>query len=189
MTQNPTQQVVENSEVAELQTQDPDIAVTFKVSPPQVEPAVGTCECGIAPMLPDPDSILLVEDEQSVRTLARHILEASGYTVLDAANGPEALDACKSLKRPPALVVTDVVMPQMSGPALVEEVMKLYPGISVLYMSGYIDRLGSYGPAMQETPFLQKPFSPEVLANKVRQVLDEAEALRLVRANSFPSQA
>jgi DNA-binding NtrC family response regulator len=86
------------------------------------------------------------------------------------------------------LLLTDVVMPQMSGPALVEEVIKLFPDISILYMSGYTDRLGSYGVEMQELPFLQKPFSPEVLASKVREVLKAGKSSRLARAKLLLSK-
>jgi DNA-binding NtrC family response regulator len=118
------------------------------------------------------ETVLLVEDEQMVRKLVRHILETSRYTVVEAQNGKEAIECCKSLTRPPSLLLTDVVMPEMSGPELVKEIIKLYPGIGVLYMSGYNDRLASYGIATEGLPFLQKPFSPDGLATKVREVLD-----------------
>lgn len=101
--------------------------------------------------------------------------------MLEAANGTEAIKACKPLE-PPELLLTDVVMPLMSGPALAEEVIKLFPDISILYMSGDSDRLGSSSLEMQELTFLQKPFSPEVLASKVREVLKAGKSRRLVRA-------
>jgi two-component system cell cycle sensor histidine kinase/response regulator CckA len=139
---------------------------------PQVEQTAVVTEAEPVAAEPGTETILLVEDEQMVRKLARHILEMSGYTVVEARNGKEAIECCKSLTRPPGLLLTDVVMPEMSGPALVEEMMKVFPDIGVLYMSGYNDRLGSYGITTEGSSFLQKPFSPDGLATKVREVLD-----------------
>ena len=123
--------------------------------------------------LREPETILLVEDEQMVRTLARHILEVSGYNVLEAASGSEAMEICKDHNGTVHLLLTDVVMPQMSGPQLSEEVMKMWPDISILYMSGYTDNvIMHHGVLKKGVPFLQKPFSPDALVLKVREILD-----------------
>ena len=105
--------------------------------------------------------------------MARHILEVSGYTVLEAASGLEAMEICKVYDGPIHLMLTDVVMPHMSGPRLGEQVMKMWPGISVLYMSGYTDNAIVHQGVLNEgMPFLQKPFSPDALVLKVRECLD-----------------
>jgi len=118
------------------------------------------------------ETILLVEDEQLVRSLVRHILEDSGYAILEAANGAEALQLLKSSSCPPALLLTDVVMPQMSGPQLWNELVKTSPDTKVIYMSGYPDQVSALHGVETEVPFLQKPFSPSTLARKVREVLE-----------------
>jgi DNA-binding NtrC family response regulator len=128
------------------------------------------------------ETILVVEDEQMVRHMARQILEASGYTVLEAAGGPEAIEICKGHDGPIHLLLTDVVMPHMSGPRLSEEVIKVCPSISVLYMSGYTDNAILHHGVLQHMSFLQKPFSPDALAIKVRETLDSRG-----KEGSFPA--
>ena len=124
---------------------------------------------------PGMETILLVEDEQMVRKLARHILEVIGYNVLEAASGSEAMEVCQNHHGTVHLLLTDVVMPKMSGPQLSKEVIKLWPDIGILYMSGYTDNvIAQHGVREDGAPFLQKPFSPEALALKVREVLDAA---------------
>ena len=123
------------------------------------------------------ETILLVEDDQMVRTLARYILELVGYNVLEAGDGCEAMEICNGYQGPVHLLLTDVVLPQMSGPRLGEELMKMFPDIGILYMSGYSDSvLISHGVSPEGELFLQKPFSPEALARKVRERLDAREA-------------
>ena len=150
---------------------------SFKVYLPRVDATadIGVAE-GAAPVVSlGTETVLLVEDEQMVRHMARHILEASGYTVLEAASGHEAMEICKVHEGPVHLLLTDVVMPLMSGPRLSEEVVKFYPGIPVLYMSGYTDNAIVHHGVEEGMPFLQKPFSPAALAIKVRECLDSLD--------------
>jgi CheY-like chemotaxis protein len=117
---------------------------------------------------------LLVEDAEGVRTLARHVLEKHGYTVLEASNGGEALLLCQHHSEPIHLLISDVVMPNMSGPHLAERLARLRPRMKVLYLSGYTDdAIIRHGVLTQDTPFLQKPFTPKALAAKVRETLDQ----------------
>lgn len=130
-------------------------------------------------ILPGRESILLVEDEPMLRTLVRHILEVIGYNVMAAASGSEAMEICKGHDGAVHLLLTDVVMPQMSGPKLGEEVIKLRPDIGILYMSGYPENVIMRHGVSEGVPFLQKPFSPQALALKVREILDGAEQARI----------
>ena len=119
------------------------------------------------------ERILLVEDDESVRELAREILEMNGYDVLEAANGVEALKVFQQHIGSINLMVTDLVMPQMGGRDLARRVTPMSPELRVLYLSGYTDsavlQQGMLDPG---SFFLQKPFTPDELAHKVREVLD-----------------
>jgi PAS domain S-box-containing protein len=123
------------------------------------------------------ETILLVEDAQRVRAVVREILEMNGYAVLEARHGAEALEISARHSGPIHLMVTDVVMPQMSGRELAQRLAPLRPDMKVLYMSGYTDdaivRHGVLGAGMA---FLSKPFTPDALAAKIRDVLDVARA-------------
>jgi PAS domain S-box-containing protein len=120
------------------------------------------------------ETILVVEDEEAVRNLAKRILSGAGYTVLAAANGSEALLICERHPGAVHLMVTDVVMPQMSGKDLAERLVKLYPTLRVLYMSGYTDdAIGHHGVLDAGTHFIGKPFNAADLTRMVREVLDE----------------
>ncbi len=119
------------------------------------------------------ETILLVEDEGDVRELTREILEMAGYTVLEAARGDEALRLCRDSARPIDLLLTDVVMPQMSGPELARQITELQPGTKVVYMSGYTDdALGHHGVLDPDIVLLSKPFTPESLMQHMRLALD-----------------
>lgn len=119
------------------------------------------------------ETILLTEDNKIVRDLARAILEEKGYRVLSASCGKDALQIMQDLVEPPDLVITDVVMPGMSGSELVRKVSALFPGIKILYISGYTgDAIVRHGVLEPDTEFLQKPFTPADLAEKVRNILD-----------------
>jgi two-component system cell cycle sensor histidine kinase/response regulator CckA len=119
------------------------------------------------------ETILLVEDDSQVRTLARTMLAACGYTVLVAASGEEALRLAAAYDGPLHLLLTDVVMPGLSGPELAARLVAERPGLPVLYISGYTDdRLERHGLPNATTAFLSKPFTAEALARAVRQVLD-----------------
>jgi PAS domain S-box-containing protein len=116
--------------------------------------------------------ILLAEDEDIVRKLARQVLEMFGYQVLEAPNGGAALLICERHEGPIDLLITDVVMPEMSGTELTDRLIRLRPDLKVLYMSGYTDNAVIHRGVLDEgTNFLQKPFTPGALARRVREVL------------------
>jgi len=119
------------------------------------------------------ETILLVEDAQRVRAVVREILEMSGYTVLEARHGAEAVEIANRHAGPVHLLVTDVVMPQMSGRELAQRLATLRPDLKVLYMSGYTDdAIVRHGVLASGIAFLSKPFTPDALALKVRELLD-----------------
>jgi two-component system, cell cycle sensor histidine kinase and response regulator CckA len=123
------------------------------------------------------ETILLVEDETVVRQLVAEILEASGFAVLQAGDGPSALELLRRHSGEVQLLVTDVVMPGMSGPEVAQAVVSMRPGTEVLYTSGYTDSaIGHHGVLEPGIAFLQKPFSADELTRKVRGILDEAAA-------------
>jgi two-component system, cell cycle sensor histidine kinase and response regulator CckA len=117
------------------------------------------------------ETVLLVEDEESVRQLAREVLETGGYQVLEAPDGGQALQLAEQHAGPIALLLTDVVMPGITGPDLARRLGARRPELKVLFVSGYLER-GAGGPGPAASPFLQKPFTADVLAGKVREVPD-----------------
>jgi len=120
------------------------------------------------------ETILLVEDEKAVRTMIRKTLQSNGYTVLEAHHGQEALHICDQYSGPIHLLVTDVVMPRMSGKELAEKATPKHPEMKVLYMSGYPDNsIVQHGVLEPGTEFLQKPFTFKALEGKVREILDK----------------
>jgi PAS domain S-box-containing protein len=152
----------------------PNLGTTFKVLLPVVEEKADQSESTVQQRTHSPkgsETILVVEDEEAVRKLTRIILSVGGYTVLEAANGREAIEMCS--QQSIDLLLTDVVMPQMSGRELVEKVSAMRPQMKVLYMSGYTDdAIIRHGVLDAGVPLLQKPFTPEALSQKVREVLD-----------------
>ncbi len=119
------------------------------------------------------ETVLLVEDEEAVRTLTRHVLEMKGYHVIEAGDGQEALRRADHYDAPIHLLVTDVVMPHLGGRELADRLTRLRPDLRLLYLSGYTDdAVVRHGVLEAEVAFLQKPFTPNDLALKVRQVLD-----------------
>ena len=118
------------------------------------------------------ETILLVEDEEEVRKLAIRFLEKQGYNVLEARNGEEALLLCQYKKEPIHLILTDVVMPQMGGPQLAEQLRQLRQDFKVLYMSGYTDNSITHRGVLEKgMNYIQKPFTIDGLTRKVREVL------------------
>jgi signal transduction histidine kinase/ActR/RegA family two-component response regulator len=123
------------------------------------------------------ETILVVEDEARVRKLVCQLLTARGYHVLEALRGEQAIRRAAKHKGRIHLLLADVVMPEMSGPRAVEQIRALHPGIKVLYMSGYTDEaIVHHGIPDSGQPFLQKPFLPNTLARKVREVLNTEAA-------------
>ena len=128
------------------------------------------------------ETILLVEDEARVRKLIMDVLTARGYQVLEATRGADAVKLCQLRCSQIDLAVVDVVMPEMSGPELVRQIMPLEPRMRVLYISGYTEEaMVHHGIEESGAAFLQKPFLPDALARKVREVLDG-------RSSSAPKQ-
>jgi signal transduction histidine kinase/CheY-like chemotaxis protein len=147
---------------------------TFKIYLPAIAQALTTSE-EPAPSSPPrgSETILLVEDEAELRELLAEVLEDHGYAVLRAGDGGEAVTLCAERERPIDLLLTDVIMPGMSGRELVDRVQPLRPAMKVLYMSGYTDgAIVHHGVLERGIAFIQKPFAPPAIAHKVREVLD-----------------
>jgi CheY-like chemotaxis protein len=154
----------------------PGLGTTFKILIPEAEALSAPALSGINEqgLCSGWETILLVEDDDGVRALARKILQDQGYTVLDTNRGEAALALAKSHPSPIHVLVSDVVMPGMSGHRLAGDVETVQPGIKTLFISGYADdTVLRYGILSSETAFLQKPFTIEALPLKVRQVLDQ----------------
>jgi PAS domain S-box-containing protein len=135
--------------------------------------AEAEAHAGLAGLPGGTETVLLVEDEEGVRQLTANILKLCGYTVLEATNGEAALGLLAGHAGAVDLLLTDVVMPRMSGPQVAEAVRALHLGVKVLYQSGYTDdAVLRHGIAEGEGDFVQKPFTPGELARKVRDVLD-----------------
>jgi len=123
------------------------------------------------------ETVMVVEDEEGVRELMQAWLESHGYRVLTAGNGVEALQTSNDFDGPIDLVVADMVMPAMGGPALVRKLKPLRPEVKVMFMSGYADATPGDRDLLDEpTMFLQKPFALAVLVDKVREALDATSA-------------
>lgn len=151
-----------------------DVGTTFTIYLPIVTQPVNTSGevVSIAPSR-GTETILLVEDEAGVRELASLALRNAGYTVIAAAGSRDAIAHMRDARAHAHLLVTDVVMPEMSGSKLAEILLAQHPSLKVLYVSGYTpDAVVRHGVQQAEVAFLQKPFTPSALARKVREVLD-----------------
>ena len=157
----------------------PGLGATFVVTLPAASAGQAPREGESAGMPSGTETILLVEDEREVRDLVRDVLTHLGYEVLVAIDGTAALDLARRHASAISLLLTDIVMPHMSGPDLYRRLAMLLPGVSVLYMSGYTgDEVLARGVSRETAAFLQKPFTPATLARTVRDVLDAAGETR-----------
>jgi len=117
--------------------------------------------------------VLVVENEAAIRNLVQLALERHGYHILAAESGADALRVASGHAGRIHLLITDVVIPDMNGPEIARRLAVARPGLTTLFMSGYMDdALGDHGLPREHVDFLQKPFSPRVLALKVREILD-----------------
>lgn len=154
---------------------EPGHGTAFKIYLPRVDEAVERTPRGVSDTAKarGSETILLVENADGVRKLAREILHGNGYAVLEAEGGKQALLLCERYSGKIHLMVTDVVMPQMSGREVAEKIAPLRPDMKVLFMSGYADdAIVQHGVLESGEAFIQKPFSPAGLVGKVRETLD-----------------
>jgi CheY-like chemotaxis protein len=170
---------------------EPGRGTTFRIYLPSVEDAPSPSgKPAAVPAMRGNETILVVEDQAEVREYAAVALGAYGYRVIEAASAEEALLRCERERGCINLVLTDVVMPNISGRELADRLEKLHPEMKVLFMSGYAaDIVGLHGMSEQGAVLIEKPFLPEQLATKIREVLGEAgadEATVLVAEDSPP---
>jgi CheY-like chemotaxis protein len=153
---------------------EPGRGTTFRIYLPRIDgDAAGGPDAGGQSLPRGTETVLLVEDEEAVRTLTRQALAACGYRVLEAADGAQGLHLAELQGGRFDLLVTDLVMPRMGGRELAERLTAMRPGVKVLYLSGYTDdAVVRQGVLEAQAHFLQKPFSVQALARKVRAVLD-----------------
>jgi CheY-like chemotaxis protein len=155
---------------------EPGRGTTFKIYLPQFTGDVPSRreKRSAAPVsLQGSETILLVEDDDAVRLLARVSLERAGYRIIEAGDPKEALRVAGAFDGPIELLVSDVIMPESEGAPLFDRLLPSRPRIRVLYISGYADEaIVRHGILTEGTPFLQKPFTPQALQRKVRETLD-----------------
>ena len=159
---------------------DPGKGTTFTTYLPRVEESIVPVRPSLAAGKSSrgTETVLLVEDDVTARDVVREVLQSRGYTVLEATGSNEALEIGeRQVSRPIHLMLADVVMPEMSGPQLADRLACLHPKMKVLYMSGYTDAaVARHVKLTRDIPYLQKPFAAEVLARKVRELLDASPA-------------
>ena len=154
---------------------EPGRGTTFRVYLPRVSSALDPeiVEDRRAQGLRGHETVLVVEDEPQVRDSLRVILQRHGYDVLEAQNGGEAFLACEQFPGPIHVLLTDMVMPRMTGPELAARVAPLRPEMKVLYVSGYTEAAAPHdGASDAAVAFLPKPIEPDVLLRKLRAMLD-----------------
>jgi CheY-like chemotaxis protein len=152
---------------------EPAKGTTVKVQLPRVDLPVSATPRSQAEVIGGHETILLVEDDERIRTLARVSLTRRGYVIIEASDAEEALRVAARHAGRLDLLLTDVVMPGMSGPLLAQRFSELYAGVPVLYMSGYTgDAIVHHGVVTPGVSFLQKPFTPATLTRAVREALD-----------------
>ena len=149
---------------------------TFKIYLPRVVSPLTAARATrrTAQLIRGTATILVVEDAEPLRALTRDFLAASGYKVLEAANGEDAIRLARAHKGEIDLLLTDVVMPKLGGQPLVDQIRQFRPNTRVLFMSGYPnDGILQAGILAEKVPLLEKPFTREILTNRVRQILDD----------------
>jgi CheY-like chemotaxis protein len=154
---------------------EPGLGSSFRIVLPVVAAAIDAPAPPVPAAAPRPGSetILLVEDEAVVRRLVAEILETNGYSVLQAGDGPSALEVLRRHKGPVDLLLTDVVMPGMSGREVAQAVTQMRPGTHVVYMSGYTGSVIDHHGILEDgVAFLQKPFTADDLGRTIRSLLD-----------------
>jgi PAS domain S-box-containing protein len=155
---------------------EPGGGTTFKIYLPRVEEApeeISAPKQVPAKSYRGSETILLVEDEEIVRKVAKRILSGKGYKILEAGNGEDAIKLSEKYKEPLHLIITDVIMPGISGKEMANRLLASRPGVKVLFISGYTDNaIVHHGVLEKGTNFIQKPFTEESLTAKVRKVLD-----------------
>jgi nitrogen-specific signal transduction histidine kinase len=157
----------------------PGVGTTFTIHLPRVDAPIHEVKVEPAPQ-PTPhadETILLVEDEQVVRDMVGQVLHATGYGVLEATSGEQALRMGSAHPGPIHLLLADVVLPGLSGPEVAAQLVSTRPAMQVIYMSGYApETIMRYGLSEQDRLFLQKPFTPTTLLAHVREALDTSKA-------------
>jgi CheY-like chemotaxis protein len=166
--------IVQNSGGTVWVYSEPGLGSTFKMYLPLVSGELDRLVVRPAPaQLSGTETILLVEDEEQVRAVAADILVRGGYRVLVATDPAHAIELARSHPQHIDLLVSDVVMPVMSGPELARAIVAVRPTIKILHISGYTDdSIVRHGMVANDVPFLQKPLTPDALKRKVREVLD-----------------
>jgi len=152
---------------------EPGHGTSFKIYLPRVDESVSPAVPAAPQVVGGSETVLVVEDVAAVRAVTRQMLERQGYRVLEASNGATALSLAQQHQSGIHLLVTDVVMPEVSGRELADQLVQLRPDMKVLFMSGYTDdAIVRHGILQEGIAYLQKPFTPDTLARKVRVVLD-----------------
>jgi CheY-like chemotaxis protein len=152
---------------------EPGRGTTFKIYLPEVDAPTEAASLAATELPPGTETVLLVEDAEAVRAVARQVLERQGYTVLEAPQGNAALAIAAAHAGPIHLLLTDVVMPGLSGRQVADDLKRLRPDTRVLYTSGYTDdAVVRHGVLEAGIAYLQKPFTAASLTRKVRATLD-----------------
>jgi two-component system cell cycle sensor histidine kinase/response regulator CckA len=158
---------------------EPGQGTLFRVYLPATNAEVADCPAARTPMISlaemhGTETILIAEDHESIREMARQTLLSFGYRVLSACDGEEALQLCEN--ETPALAILDVVMPKLGGPAAAVKLGECFANLPVLFTSGYSQDADAVAKATKNARYLQKPYSPTMLGRLVREILDEAKA-------------